>query len=455
MKVKVLLTAIIFSMGILGANAQKGVDNGTQYGSGEDSIRCITALSLYQPYAKSGNYADAIGPWTIAYEECPASHKDIYLYGTRIVAWEIANATTPAQKEELINKLMGVYDKRIKYFGDDKRYGKDWILSRKATDYSQYKGEDADPKLIHTWLKEALDEYGNQTEPLAVSLYMFASLRMFMNDQDTYKADYIQDYLRSNAILDVQLEAAKSANDEKTIENLTTYKTAIESAFAGSGAADCETLQNLYASKVEDNKTDMEYLKETLALLKRVRCTDTDVYIAASRYLHINNPSAESAIGLAKQAVRDKDFDLAIKYFEEAAELDPDTESKADDYYMIALLMSDQNNYSRARQYANKAIEQVPSYGKAYILIGQMYAATAKSVYPNDAVLAKVVYNVAIDKFEKARQVDPESATDANRLINTYRAHLPSTEDIFMHPDLEKGKPFTVGGWINERTTIR
>ncbi len=454
MKVKVLLTALIFSMGILGANAQKGVDNGTLYGSGEDSIRCVTALSLYQPYAKSGNYADAIGPWTIAYEECPAAHKDIYLYGARIVAWEIENAKTPAQREELINKLMGVYDKRIKYFGNDNRYGKDWILSRKAQDYSQYKGEDADPKVMYGWLKEAF-EYGDKTEPLAVSLYMFASLRMFMNEPDTYKAQYIEDYLRSSAILDTQLAAAKAANDETKAGNLTTYKTAIESAFAGSGAADCETLQNLYAAKVEENKTDMEYLKETLALLKRVRCTDTDVYIAASRYLHINNPSAESALGLGKQAIRDKDYDMAIKYFEEAAELDPDPASKADDYYMIALLMFEQNNYSRARQYANKTIEQVPSYGKAYILIGQMYAATAKSVYPNDAVLTKIVYNAAIDKFERARAVDPESASEANRLINTYRAHLPSTEDIFMHPDLEKGKQFTVGGWINERTTIR
>lgn len=454
MKVKVLLTALIFSMGIFGAYAQKGVDNGTQFGSGEDSVRCITALSLYQPYAKSGNYADAIGPWTIAYEECPASHKDIYLYGVRIVGWEIANAKDPAQKDALIDKLMGVYDKRIKYFGDDNRYGKDWILSRKAADYLQYKADDADPQLIYNWTKEAVDEYGENTEPLAVSLYMFSSLRLLANNPD-HKAKYIEDYLKSTAILDAQIVQAKASNNEKALETLTTYKTPIDAGFAGSGAADCETLQNMFADKVEQNSTDMEYLQETLALLKRVRCTDIDVYIAASRYLHLNNPTAESAVGLGKQAVRDKDYDLAIKYFEEAANLETDDNSKADDYYMIALLMFEQNNYSRARQYANKALEFNPNYGSAYILIGNMYAATAKSVYPNDQVLMKVVYYAAIDKFERARQVDPEVADNANRLISTYRAHLPSTEDIFMHPEVEKGKQFTIGGWINERVTIR
>ena len=38
MKIKVLLIAAACSMGALGAYAQKGVDNGTQFGSGEDSI---------------------------------------------------------------------------------------------------------------------------------------------------------------------------------------------------------------------------------------------------------------------------------------------------------------------------------------------------------------------------------------------------------------------------------
>ena len=42
MKIKVLLLALGCTMGTLGAYAQKGVDNGTQFGSGEDSVRCIT-----------------------------------------------------------------------------------------------------------------------------------------------------------------------------------------------------------------------------------------------------------------------------------------------------------------------------------------------------------------------------------------------------------------------------
>lgn len=454
MKIKVLLLAIGCTIGAFGAHAQKGVDTGTPFGSGEDSIRCITNISLFVPYAKAGNYKDAYDFWKIVYEECPAATKDIYLYGTRIVAWQIGNEKDPAKREALIDNLMAVYDQRVKYFGNDARYGKDWIVGRKAQDYIQYAGDKVDHKKTYGWLKEVIDQYGEKTDALGVSLFMFSAHSLLMEDPNS-KEQYIEDYLKSSAILDAQLTAAKAANSEKEITNLTTFKSAIDNGFANSGAADCETLQNMYAAKVEENKENMDYLKETLNLLRRVRCNDIDVYFAASRYVHVNNPSPESAIGLGKQAVRDKNYDLAITYFEEAATLDSDPISKADDYYMIALLMFEQNNYSRSRQYALKALEFNPNYGQAYILIGNMYAATAKSVYPNDAVMARVVYNTAIDKFERARQVDPNVADDANRLISTYRAHLPSTEEIFMHPDLEKGKPITIGGWIGERTTVR
>ncbi|RHJ95332.1 tetratricopeptide repeat protein [Parabacteroides bouchesdurhonensis] len=454
MKLKVLLIAAGCSMGMFGAYAQKGVDNGTQFGSGEDSIRCITNISLFGPYAKAGNYKDALEFWKIAYNECPAATKDIYLYGVRIVGWQIQNEKDPAKRMALINDLMGVYDKRVKYFGNDRRYGKDWIISRKAQDYIQYMGENADYNVVYNWLNEIVNEKGNDTETLGVSLFAFSALQKMLADPN-FKEQYIQDYLKASAILESQLKAAQAAGNTKDIDAITTIKGGIDNSFANSGAADCETLQNMYAQKVEENKDNLDYLKDVISLLRRVRCQEIDAYFAASAYAYKQEPSAEAAIGIAKQAVKAKDYDKAIKYFEEAANMETDNAAKADDYYMIALLCFEQNSYSKARQYCQKAIELNPNYGAPYLMIGKMYAATAKSVYPNDGVLSRAVYYAAIDKFEKAKQVDPSIAEEANGLINTYRAHLPSTEEIFMHPDLEKGKPFTVGGWIGERTTVR
>ena len=122
---------------------------------------------------------------------------------------------------------------------------------------------------------------------------------------------------------------------------------------------------------------------------------------------------------------------------------------------MIAVLLNDQGQKSKARDYCRKAVETNPDYGHPYMLIGSMYAQTARTIYPSDPVLTKTVYYAAIAQFEKARQVDQNVAEEAGKMIAGYRAHLPSTEEVFMHPELEKGKTFRVGGWIGETVTIR
>ena len=283
---------------------------------------------------------------------------------------------------------------------------------------------------------------------------MFASLRKMQADPN-FKDQYIQDYLKAASIIDAQIKVAEAANNEKELKTLKAYQTAVETGFANRGAADCETLQNEYASKIEENKTNLDFLKQTIALLRKSRCQEIEAYFAASGYAHAIEPTAESAMGLAKQAVKKQDYETAIKFFEEAANMVSDAATKAEDYYMIALLTFDQKNYSKAREYCRLAISLNANYGAPYLLIGKMYAATSKSVYPNDPVLARAVYYAAIDKFQKAKSVDASCAEEASSLISSYSAHLPSTEEVFMHPDLEKGKSFTIGGWIGESTVVR
>ena len=196
---------------------------------------------------------------------------------------------------------------------------------------------------------------------------------------------------------------------------------------------------------------------------------DTEEYIEIIiYYLELGDYSyAEMAVNHALK-IHPNSLEVKTKQLEVFLELERYTKAKelidelhqssledTDFLVCCAKYYSNLGNPKKSIEYCQKALEVNPNYGNAYLLIGKMYAATSKSVFPNDGVLARAAYNAAIDKFEKAKQVDPSVAEEANTLISSYRAHLPSTEEIFMHPDLEKGKPFTVGGWIGERTTIR
>ena len=153
--------------------------------------------------------------------------------------------------------------------------------------------------------------------------------------------------------------------------------------------------------------------------MRSVKCQDSEVYFLASEYAYKIQPTAESAVGLAKQSLKKKDYDQALTYFQDAVNMETDAKNKADIYYSMGIVSYDQKNYSKARQYCLKAAETNPASGAPYLLIGKMYASTAKSVYPDDDVLARASYNAAIDKFEKARQIDPSSAEEASSLISS------------------------------------
>ena len=454
MKNKLLLLAALFIIAI-SLKAQKGVDSGTPFGSGADSLNCVKNTSLYIDYVKISSFKDAYPFWKIVYDECPGSSKNVYIYGVQIMDWLISEETDASKKEALIEEMMKLYDNRIKYFGNDPTYGKDYIISQKAQKYSQLKGESTDHTILYKWLGDAINEFKTDMDPLGISLYMFSSLKLMQSDVDKYKSQYVDDFLKTTALLDEQLAKAKAANNEKNADVVSARKGEIEQTFFVSGAADCEIMQSIYASKVEENKDNLVFLKETITLLRRVSCGEIDVYFTASEYAYKLEPSAEAASGLGAKAYRDKDIATATKYFNEVVSMSEDSELKANIYLLLANIAYEQKQYQSTKTNCLKSISEKSSNGKAYILLASVYASVAKDIFPNDPVLTKCVYYAVIDKLERARQVDPSEAQEAGRLIAIYSQYLPSADDVFMHPSVDTGETLHIGGLINETVRIK
>ena len=66
MKSGKLIISALLMMGATSLFAQTGAQDGSKYGQGEDSIRCIKNMSLYEPYAKEKNYKDGLEFWALA-----------------------------------------------------------------------------------------------------------------------------------------------------------------------------------------------------------------------------------------------------------------------------------------------------------------------------------------------------------------------------------------------------
>ena len=282
---------LVLSTGI--SVAQTGVQSGTRFGHGEDSIRCITNISLYEPYAKTRNYAEALPYWEIAYTECPAASKNLYINGVRIVEWQIINEKDAAKRKELVDKLMGVYDNRMKYFGNDRAYPTSRLVGMKAAAYLKFMGKDADKKVAYDWLTESVAAFEGGSQPEIVKDWVWTMDGMYRENNEL-RSDYIDVYLKGMDYLDTNI----ANNDSVKGAYATQVKDATTQLFATSGAADCQAMQDLFGPKIEENKDNLDYLKKTVNLFRRSRCVETDAYFAAAGYAHKIQPTMEPAQGL-------------------------------------------------------------------------------------------------------------------------------------------------------------
>ena len=418
MKSANIILTIALTLGGSSVFAQTGAAAGTKFGSGEDCMRCIQNISLYEPYAKQRNYKDALDYWEIAFNECPASSKNLYIYGVNIVKWQLSQEKDPAKQAALKEKLMKVYDQRIEYFGNDRQYPTERILGNKGVDYFNIYGKDANLDLAFEMLNTSIQDRLGESSPEVVKAWVDVSERIFKANSDK-REDYINNYLKSLEFLDFYL--ANFAKD-KMVEYTENVKTYLTDAYAKSGAADCAALEGVFGNKVEENKENIAFLKQTLSLLRRSKCQESDTYFKASEYAHNIEPTSESALGMAKQSIKKDDYDQGLQFLEEAASLATSEEEKADIFLSMAGIYNKRKSYPKAREFARKSLQADPKQATPYLLIASMYAMSASSVYPGDPILAQTVYYAAVDQLEKAKAAEPAKATEINATISSYRS---------------------------------
>jgi tetratricopeptide (TPR) repeat protein len=432
------------------AAAQTGKETGTKYGTGEDSLECLKNLSLYSEDFRNKNYDAAYPAWEAAFNTCPGATVNLYIDGATLIENKIKKNKDAAEFEELYQKLMKVYDQRMEYFGDNQRTPTPEIKGFKALDMLKYKRNDGEVLSEAYALLDESVNYSKEKSQLAfLATFMTTSVNMYkMEKIDAIKL--VEDYTLVTDALDNQLNNPARSKHHDQIENV---KGSVESLFANSGAANCETINQIFAPQLDDKKFDLAWLKMVSRMLVRGMCDDSELLYKVSEYQHNIEPSSSSAYGLAKMYLKSNDIDKAINYLKEAIDLSEDNDQKGEFLQQLGLVYLTQENYSAARSSALRAIELRPSWGAPYIVIGKAYAISANSIGTKE-IEKKSAYWAAVDKFMKAKSIDSSIAKEADELIRTYSVHFPSTDEVFFE-GLKNGDTYTVGGWINEKTTIR
>lgn len=439
---KGILTIFILTLTTIFVFGQKGVEDGSRFGHGEDSVRCIKNFSLYREYARQKNYNLALDYWIIVYNECPKASKYIYIDGIKMIEANIKSTTDQTEKNVLIDSMMRIYDKRIANYGQ-----KGYVLGDKGVDFIQYSENTTENmQTAYNYLKESieLEKYNSRAAQLLT--FMQASKSLFSVNA-LEGGQVVEDYGKISELCDYII-----SNQKKGWKNIERAKPSIDQVFETSGAATCDDLVPFYADKYAKTPEDIEFLKKSINMLRTTKCNEAEIFYTMIEKLNTLEATAELAYELAKINNQAEKLDLATKYYKQAIKLEADNMQKARYYIELGEVTRRIGDYPLSRTYALNCLELDPNNGYAYLLIGNLYAAT-KDCGENDFE-NKAVYWAAVDKFKKAKAVNPELTEDANKYIEAYEARFPRNENIFMYGH-KLGATYTVGCWINEKTIVR
>ena len=441
---KGILTTLILTLTTIFVFGQKGVEDGSRFGHGQDSINCIRDLSLYRSNIKNKDYGTiTVDSWKQVYTNCPKASKYIYIDGIKMIGKKIKSTTDQTEKNVLIDSMMRIYDKRIENYGQ-----KGYVLADKGVNFIKYSENTTENmQIAYNYLKESIKLQKYKSRAAQLLTFMQASKSLFSVNA-IEGGQVVEDYGKISEICDYII-----SNQKKGWKNINKAKPSIDQIFETSGAATCDDLVPFYTDKYTKTPEDIEFLKKSINMLRATKCLDSDIFFTMIEKLNSLEPNAELAYEIAKVNNQAEKLDAATKYYKQAIELEADNMQKAKYYYDLGDVTRRMGDYPLSRTYALKCLELDPNNGYAYLLIGNIYALSSKNCGENEFE-QKAVYWVAVDKFLKAKSVDPELTGEANKYIDAYQARFPRNENIFMYGH-KLGGTYTVGCWINEKTTVR
>jgi len=462
MKTKFLAAVLILFVGVslfASDRMDQFVENNdltSVYGDGkygEDSIGCITNLSLYREYYKqweSSRYKstainDAIKSWRKAYNGCPKSSQKMYLDGVKMME-HFFNNSEGETRGAYMDTIEMIYLQRLEYFPT--RNGKSQkgdIYGRLGTAIMQKMPERADK--AYKYLKESVALEQDDASISSMVYYFRATIRKVKNGEAD-ETLVVDTYDELSTLIEANLERSEGTPKETHWKNA---QSNIEKTFEP--YATCEALTGIYQKKFDATPEDIDLLKKITKILKKKKCTSSELFFAATKKLYELEPTPKAAMLMGKMLIEEENYTEAANYMEEAVSMIDDEKEKADILSDLGKIYYKLNQFVKARSYARQAISLNPKDGMSYILIGDMYAASAGDCGDND-LTKKVAYWAAVDKYYQAKKADPELTELVNKRVATYNKYFPTTETIFFY-DLKEGDSYQVECWINEKTTVR
>lgn len=432
----------------------------------QNAEACTENISLLHTSVKAKDGA-AYDYLTTLRKDCPSFHKGIYTYGEFAIKQRIDVAKDNIEKEKYIADLLKLYEEYFKYFPSD-GVGVDM---KKGLALFSYTPEKRDQ--IFGYFDSA---FKNDNANFNSTRGLYAYFEIFVND---YKAnnkgitlqevfDKYDDISEKLAMLekvdseakDILIAKEEAGNQldtkevrakaklEENLENISIVTSSMDAIIFE--LSTCDKLIPFYQKSFEENKNNEVWLKRAADRLEAKECDTDPLFSKISEALYKLNPNADAAYKLGVVELQKKNTSKAMDYFNQAASLYNDNTKKATVYMKMASVYV-KSNKSQARTYARKALQVKPSYGRAYLLIAQLYGNSINDCGSNPFD-KRAMYWLAAQYADKAAAVDSSLKQTASKMAESYRAAAPSRTDIFNEG--MSGKRIAFDCWVGESVVV-
>lgn len=429
---------------------------------------------------KAKRYDTSVEPFEWLLANVPYLHKNLYIQGINLYKGLLKNAEASKDAAKIAtyqDKILSLYDQRIKYFGNEKsnlpakgRLAYGYLSKRDNVNYPEllamyeriFELEGKQKASIQNVgalfaisAKLAIDkknadiEYNN----LAKKADKKAEAEAFKASEaytklDTYNEDWmLAQYEKIGEVIDYQI----ASGNPKMKSYWEKTKATSDGLLPKVVAIDCKFVEEKMAPRFRADKTNVPYAKKVLSYMLSLKCADSPLFPEVAEAIYASEPDAGLANVVAANELKAGNVAKAIEWKEKSLALytPAEAEKKAEAYLDIARLQQRQGQKSAARSTAYKAIETSGTVAKAaYELIGDLYYNSGNDCHGADPVAERANFLAAYDMYQKAG--------DGAKMAKA-QAQFPTMADIFTYASkgYEVGGQISVGCWIGGTATIR
>lgn len=348
----------------------------------------------------------------------------------------------PSTKTEYLEKSLSVFKEVYDTFSEDELDVYEWKLKEGRFYHENYSGLNVGTQEIAAKYEEAYLE-----DP-----------KRFTEASNGYFADFLLGNYSSQGQRDKAFAMIDEIEDYASPDLQNKIKNVRESLFSGP-----EERIEFYESELAD-ADESEKIELYSSLIDLYEETDMIEEAAeAALSLYELDSSYANTRRIATLHLDKGNYEEAIEYLNESLEKAENNSDKKEIALELAETHQQIEEFRQARRYARQAIDLDSGYGEAYIRVASIYAASISHCTGGQALEQedRTVYWLVVDYLNKAKEVDPSLASNANNRAQSYRSAMPTTEDKFFK-GWESGDSFRINGevrecyaWIDETTTVK